>query len=257
MSLLGPVLRRSLWAALVLVALGGAWVWRLGRDLPDAKPLRDPAWVRQRFDLRDWTPMKSVAPLALRAILISEDDTFFHNNGLRLDEIGSAAWDDLLAGRYKRGASSITQQVVRNAFLSTDKTLGRKVREMILARRADASVGKRSLLEDYLNLAEWGPKKERGIAWASQRYFGKGPDSLNAAEGAYLAWLLPDPKHRGLAARRGELTPPAKRHVRILLQRLAREGSLSEAEAEALAAQPLKLLGALPVPPPSPRITTP
>jgi monofunctional biosynthetic peptidoglycan transglycosylase len=240
------VIRRwQFWVAFSLAIFAvdlGLWVRWVVRELPDPTPLREPAWVQQHFGLEAWTPLSAVPPLALRVILISEDDTFFHNSGLRLDEIGAAAWDDLLAGRYKRGASSITQQVVRNAFLSKDKTLSRKLREMLLARRADELVGKRRLLEAYLNLAQWGPK-ERGIGWASRRYFGKPVEALNAVEGAYLAWLLPDPIHRSIAARRGELTPQARRHIKILIGRLAREGSLSDDEEAALLAQPWSLGG--------------
>ena len=215
--------------------LAGAW---LLHGLPDPKPLRDPAWVRQRFGLKEWTPLEAVAPVAVRAVLISEDDTFFHHHGVRVDELGAAAWEDLMSLRYKRGASSLTQQVVKNAFLGPQKTLARKLRELLLARRADAAVGKRRLLEDYLNLAEWGPHRQRGIAYAAQAFFGKAPAALDAREGALLAWLLPDPRHRCLWIQRGELPRRARLHVARVLDRLESEGVLGEGQAAALAAQP-------------------
>ncbi len=225
-------------AALLGLALAVIMVVRAFADLPDARPLRDPAWVSQRFGLKEWTPLEACSPEAVRAILLSEDDTFYQNNGLRPDEIGSAAWDDLLSLRYERGASSLTQQVVKNAFLGKEKTLSRKLREMALALKAGRQVEKRRLLEDYLNLAELGPHKERGIAWAARAYFGCGPGSLNARDGALLSWILPDPKGRGRLLLRGELPRRAKRHVRILLDRLAAEGTLSVGEAKALAGLP-------------------
>jgi membrane peptidoglycan carboxypeptidase len=234
--------------ALLSFALAGIWMQQVASSLPDPRPLRDPAWVQQRFALQHWTTLDQVPSPALRCILISEDDTFFHNHGLRMDEVGSAAWDDLLAGRYKRGASSITQQVVRNAFLSKDKTLSRKLREMFLARRADALVGKRRLLEAYLNLAQWGQPQQRGIAWASRQYFGKDVSQLSAIDGAYLSWLLPDPVHRSLAARRGELTTQARRHVHLMLERLARENGLSDEDTATLMAEPLRLGGLVQAP---------
>jgi monofunctional biosynthetic peptidoglycan transglycosylase len=219
------------------VALAGAGAWSL-RGLPDPSPLKDPAWVRQRFQLRDWTPLASVPPLVQRCILVSEDDSFFEHSGLRLDEWGSAAWDDLSSLRYKRGASSITQQVVRNAFLSKDKRLSRKLRELWLAREADRAVGKEQLLEDYLNLAEWGSRGERGIAAAAREHFGKAPADLSVGQGALLAWLLPQPRLRGRALRHGP-PPQALRHVRRILRRLERDGDLDEATAEALIKDPL------------------
>jgi monofunctional biosynthetic peptidoglycan transglycosylase len=231
--------RRIVLALLAAAALAGAYAWAVLRDLPDTLPLRDPSWVSRRFGLTAWTRLDDCSRPAVRAILLSEDDSFFAHHGLRLDELSHAAWDDLLTLRYKRGASSLTQQVVKNAFLGPEKTVTRKLREMVLARRADRLVGKSALLEDYLNLAEWGPNRERGIAFASRTYFGRPPGSLNARDGALLAWLLPDPRDRGRLLLRGELPGQAKRAVRRLLQRLVDEGSLDPQAALNLEQLPL------------------
>jgi monofunctional biosynthetic peptidoglycan transglycosylase len=222
----------------VLALLAAGLSVLVGSGLPDPRPLRDPAWVQQRFKLGEWVPLEQVNPLAVRAILLSEDDTFFHNHGLRMDQLGPAAWEDLLAMRYKRGASSLTQQVVKNAFLGEQKSLLRKLRELWLAHRASALVPKKRLLEDYLNLAEWGPHKERGISFAARFCFGKTPAQLDAKDGALLSWMLPDPRHRALWIRRGQLPEGARRHIALLLGRLQDEGSLDPASAAALAAQP-------------------
>jgi membrane peptidoglycan carboxypeptidase len=224
----GPKARRFV-AALVLLEL---------HSLPDPRPLRDPAWVEKHFGLTQWTPLADCSRPAVRAILLSEDDSFYRNHGLRMDQVASAAWADLLHLSYRRGASSLTQQVVKNAFLGKQKTLLRKVKEMALAMRADRLVDKRSLLEDYLNLAEWGPHHERGIAWASRAYFGCAPAALSARDGALLAWLLPDPSHRSRMLLRGRLPDSAKRHVRELLWRLQVEGSIPPGEAAAEEALP-------------------
>jgi monofunctional biosynthetic peptidoglycan transglycosylase len=235
-------------------ALAGLGAWEL-RDLPDPAPLKDPAWVRQRFGLQQWTPLSAVPPLVLRCVLLSEDDSFFDHAGLRLDEWSAALRDDLLSLRYKRGASSITQQVVRNAFLSKDKRLSRKWRELWLARRADAVVGKEALLEDYLNLAEWGSRGERGIAAAAAEHFGKTPAQLDVREAILLAWLLPQPRLRGRALKHGP-PAPALRHVRRLVARLADEGLLSEEEAEQIRQETLKT-GQRPAPIPGGGATAP
>src|SRR5689334_16847657 len=84
------------------VVLAGAGAWSL-RGLPDPAPLADQAWVRERFQLKEWTQLAQVPPLVQRCILLSEDDTFYGHDGLRLDEWGAALRDDLLSLRYKRG----------------------------------------------------------------------------------------------------------------------------------------------------------
>lgn len=239
---------RRAWARL-------AWRWGLGLlgavlaglalwtfwGLPDTRPLRDPKWVQRRFALKEWTTLKDCAPLARRAVLLSEDDIFFRHRGWRFDELGSALWANFRSLSFRRGASSLTQQVVRNAFLDRKKSLRRKLRELILARRADAEVGKRALFEDYLNLAEWGPKCERGIAAAARIYFAKDPSALSPREGALLAWLLPNPRRRGPRLLKGP-PPAAKAHAALLLRRLGAEGGLSAAQMHS----ELKALGVLP-----------
>jgi monofunctional biosynthetic peptidoglycan transglycosylase len=244
-----PRLRR--WLA-VAVALSGAAFASLGllwRGLPDPRPLADPAWVQQRFGLSQWAPLDALPGPAVRAILISEDDIFFDHDGLRLDELPAALGSSLRSLRYRRGASSITQQVVRNAFLTREKSLGRKAAEALLAIKADAVVSKRALLEGYLNLAEWGSRGERGIAAAAREHLGKAPSELNAAEGALLAWLLPQPRQRGRWLRRQGLLPAASSSVRRILARLEREGVVDAAEAER---QLEALARALPAPRPAP-----
>ncbi|HTB21552.1 MAG TPA: biosynthetic peptidoglycan transglycosylase [bacterium] len=231
---------RALGRVWVLVACGvlaALALWQLF-SLPDTRPLRDSAWMERRFGLSGWTPLKDCSKAAVRAILLSEDDTFYRNDGLRLDAVGSAAWDDLVHLRYRRGASSLTQQVVKNAFLGKQKTLMRKGREMLLAQRADRLVDKETLLEDYLNLAEWGPHHERGIAWASRAYFQCSPAELSARDGALLAWLLPDPGGRSRLLLKGRLPASAKRHVKELLARMRAGGAISADELAAEEALP-------------------
>jgi len=238
-SLSLPVFSKRLWlGSLAAVLALAVLIFCVSHFLPDPRRLRDSAWVGRHFGLARWTPLGECSRPAVQAILLSEDDSFYRNHGLRLDEVGSAAWDDVRHMGYRRGASSLTQQVVKNAFLSKNKTLGRKVEEMVLARRAFASVDKRTLLEDYLNLVEWGPHHERGIAWAAQTYFACAPSALTARDGALLAWLLPDPAHRARLLLRGALPASAKRHVQNLLRRMRAEGGLSPADTEAMEQRP-------------------
>ena len=118
------------------------------------------------------------------------------------------------AGRVERGASTITQQLVKNLFLSGERTLARKLEEAVLTWRLEQLVPKRRILEYYLNLVEFGPGVY-GIADAAEKYFGKEPEEIAGNEAAQLAALLPAP-------RRGMDAAWAKRY-RALLSRLPSE----------------------------------
>jgi monofunctional biosynthetic peptidoglycan transglycosylase len=111
-------------------------------------------------------------------------------------------------------------QVVKNVFLSQEKTLYRKAKEFILAIRLDRHVSKRRVLEVYFNIAEWG-EGIFGIGAAARKYFGKTPSELTPKEGAFLAMLLPSPKRYSQSFRDGRLTPYATKTVRSILDKMA------------------------------------
>jgi monofunctional biosynthetic peptidoglycan transglycosylase len=100
---------------------------------------------------------------------------------------------DLQKGKFVRGGSTITQQVAKNVFLSREKTITRKIKELILARRLDDTLSKSRILELYLNAVELGPMIY-GVGRASHYYFGKHPSALTVRESAFLASMLPGPK---------------------------------------------------------------
>ena len=103
-----------------------------------------------------WVSLGEVSKVAVGAILVSEDWAFYQHKGYDPQQIKSAMKEDWEEGRFARGASTITQQVVRNVFLDKDKNLWRKLKELVLAVRIEEEVGKRRILETYLNIAEWG-----------------------------------------------------------------------------------------------------
>jgi hypothetical protein len=174
--------------------------------LADARSLNGPVTARgddghgkeRTFVL--FSPSPSFRPLAslpehvVRAFVIAEDGRFFQHHGFDLDMIRKALAQDLGAGRFERGASTITQQVAKNLFLSGERTAARKLEEAVLAWRMEQVVPKRRILELYLNLVELGPGVY-GVTEAAERYFGKLPDELTADEAAQLAALLPAPRH--------------------------------------------------------------
>jgi monofunctional biosynthetic peptidoglycan transglycosylase len=197
--------------AFLLVLAGGTVVWMLWitRDLPDEKTIKRyrpyvSTEVRgadgqlilslSKNQNRLWKPLSSISPRLVEAVITAEDDTFFEHDGVRPEQIRKAFWDNLDAGRYKRGGSTITQQLAKNAFLSREKTLTRKVKEYFLARRIEKVLPKKRILELYLNLVEWG-QGIYGAETAARHYFNKPARALNLAEGALLAGMLPNPRY--------------------------------------------------------------
>jgi monofunctional biosynthetic peptidoglycan transglycosylase len=149
-------------------------------------------------DNPSWRPLASLPAPLQRAFLIAEDSRFFRHHGFDGEMIRRALAADLGAGQLQRGASTISQQVVKNLFLSGERTVARKLEEAVLTWRAEEVVDKRRLFELYLNLVELGPGTY-GVAEGAERYFGKEPEELSADEAAQLAALLPAPR-RGMDA---------------------------------------------------------
>ena len=115
-----------------------------------------------------------------------------------------------------RGASTITQQMVKNVFLSEDRTIWRKVHEIILAQKVERVLSKRKILETYLNVIEFGPGIF-GIRNASYHYFKKHPSSLIPKEAAFLAMLLPSPRRYYISFKNRKLTKFASARIDAIL----------------------------------------
>ena len=178
-----------------------------------------------------WTPLSQVSKNAQMAILISEDWAFYSHPGYDEQQIREAIEKSIEVGKLKRGASTITQQVVKNIYLTQEKSLIRKVREIWLATKIEKVLGKKRILEIYLNIAEWG-EGIFGIGAASQYYFQKPPSGLTAKEGAFLAMLLPSPKKYSISFRKKKLTPYARKTIRTLLSKLTSAKILTTEQKE-------------------------
>ena len=139
-----------------------------------------------------WTPYAAISPALKRAVLVSEDINFFSHHGFALDEMQSALEDALRDRELPRGASTITQQLAKNLWLSHSRNPLRKAKEALLTWQLERRLSKRRILELYLNVVEFGPGVY-GAGAASQRYFGKAPADLNEGEAAHLAAVLPSP----------------------------------------------------------------
>ncbi len=173
-----------------------------------------------------WVSLKEVSHVAAHAIVVSEDWAFYQHSGYDLGQIKEAAMD-AVSGQRTRGASTISQQVIKNVFLTPEKTLGRKGKELFYSITMERNVSKQKILETYLNIAEFG-KGVYGIKAAAKHYFKKSPKELNAKEGAFLAMLLPSPRKYAQSFKQQKMTPFAKKTVNSILEKMVRAKYLRE-----------------------------
>jgi monofunctional biosynthetic peptidoglycan transglycosylase len=148
---------------------------------------------RNRF----WTPISIVPSFLKKAVVAAEDANFYSHEGVDYEAIKEAIKTDIQKGKFVRGGSTITQQVAKNVFLSREKTISRKIKEIILARRLDDVLSKSGILELYLNAVELGPMDLR-VGHASRYYFGKHPSALTVRESASSPRCCPAPRVRPL-----------------------------------------------------------
>jgi monofunctional glycosyltransferase len=175
--------------------------------IPDINFLKDHNPTRSSYMLDDseynlkkyplkFISLKDMSRSTFTAILVSEDDLFFKHHGFNWSELIKSFKLNIKKKRYVRGASTITQQLARNLFLSKDKSILRKVREWILTYKLESTLEKDRILELYLNLAEFGPSIY-GIQSASKYHFNKPPAKISSKQSALLAAVLPNPKRLG------------------------------------------------------------
>jgi len=147
-----------------------------------------------------WVPLSGISEYLRQAVVIAEDDQFFEHPGFDWEAMKRAAKVDWRRHRFSRGASTITMQLARNLYLSPDKTLFRKFKELLITLKLERELPKERILELYLNVVEWGDGIY-GAEAAAKHYFGKGAAGLTRHEAAFLAAILPRPRfydrHRG------------------------------------------------------------
>jgi len=169
-------------------------------------------------------------------VVIAEDDTFFDHKGVNYQAVWDALRHDLKKKRFARGGSTITQQMIKNVLLSKEKTISRKLREFVLAGKAEELLTKRQILEIYLNEVEWGDDIH-GIEAASRFYFDKHTSELSAAEAALLAGMLPNPRYYNPFKRPDK----ARQRQEQVLFNMAQAKLLTEETYSAALAEPLML----------------
>lgn len=230
----------------VLVVAGV--LWHYAQDLPDLNQLQNyqPSLVTQVYssdnrligqfflERRILTPLSRIPEQLRGAVIAVEDVRFFEHPGLDYIGILRAAWTNLRRGGKVEGASTITQQLARSLFLSSERTIDRKVRELVLAYKMELVSTKEQILETYLNQIYFG-QGAYGVASAAQSYFGKDLSALTVAEAAFLAGLPKSPNNFS-PFKNYERAKKRQEHV---LARMEEAGFLTSAEREQAAAEPL------------------
>ncbi len=179
------------------------------------------------LEKRNVVPFKAIPTHVVNAFVAAEDANFFRHKGVDYIAIARAIGKDVLSGGFAQGASTITQQTVKSLFLTPEKTVGRKLKELILAYRIEKKLSKDEILYLYLNQIYLGDGAY-GVEAAAQTYFSRGVSTLTVAEGALLA---------GLAQAPSRYSPrhhidKARARQRYVLRRMAEVGFLDKETAE-------------------------
>lgn len=219
--------------ALAFAALAYTWL-----TLPDVRPLRttvpaSTAWMDMRAreaaaagkpvkKVQRWVSYGRISPALVRAVLVAEDSAFWSHDGIDLEEIKASIEDSWENGEPMRGASTITQQLAKNLYLSPSRNPLRKLTELFITRRLEVELSKRRILELYLNLIEWGDGIW-GCEAAARTYFGIAAADLSPSQAALLAGAIINPRRYSPARpnarllrrqaiilrRMGDVTPPS------------------------------------------------
>lgn len=167
---------------------------------------------------KNWVKLSEISKYGKWAIVLSEDWGFYQHEGIDVEQI-KAALNEMVEVKRFRGASTITQQMVKNVYLSESRTLWRKLHEIILAQKVERVLTKSRILEIYLNIIEFGPGIY-GIKEASRHYFNKHPSTLDPRESAFLAMLLPSPKRYYISFKKKQLSSFARQRVTAILGKM-------------------------------------
>jgi Transglycosylase len=191
----------------------------------------------------DFIALRDVPPLFVRTLLLAEDAGFYGHRGIDLRELPAALLTNWSRGGAARGASTITQQLAKNLFLSRDKQLGRKLQELAITFLLESALGKDRILEIYLNVIEWGPDLH-GLRPAARRYFGREPLALTPAEMAFLVAIIPGPIKYQRSFARGAPGPGLRSLIDELLAKLRSVDAIGEEEYRRALAEPIVIGGA-------------
>ena len=194
----------------------------------------------------DFVPYNDVAPYLIHAITTAEDPRFFTHRGFMEKAFVKSAIQNLKEHRFARGGSTLSMQLVKNVFLTRQKTVARKIEEALMVWLIENTrlASKQRMFEVYLNIIEWGPSKYRwpsgkrgvyGVKEAALFYYGKRPNELNLAESLYLASIIPKPKYaRYSFDSYGDLRRSTRYFFRLIADIMLTRGLINNNDRESL-----------------------
>ncbi|MSO35477.1 MAG: monofunctional biosynthetic peptidoglycan transglycosylase [Acidobacteria bacterium] len=241
-----------------LAAVGFAYLAYVYLTLPDVRWLaatnptttafmelriREAADAGRKFQIRHrWVPYHQISANLRRAVIVTEDAAFYDHDGIDLTELKASLEKNWEEGQFLRGGSTITQQLAKNLYLSPTRNPMRKVKELLIARRLEAALGKRRIFEIYLNMIEWGDGIF-GCEAAARAYFGGPCASLGVEQAALLAGAIINPREHS----------PAKPTRRLLRRQqiIIRRMGIKETPSPAVMPTPSPVDQTPPAPPPA------
>lgn len=200
---------------------------------------RKKQWKDQKLSRRidqQWVSLSRISSHLRNAVIVTEDPNFYHHQGIDYYAIRLAMKKNLQEGEISRGASTITQQLMKNLYLSPSRNPLRKWREAILSIRVEKCVKKNRLLELYLNVIEWG-ENVYGAEAASRKYFGKSAMALDPAESALLAAMIRNP----IVYNPYKKNPRLLKNRNLTLRLMLRAGKLNKSQYETARDQPIRV----------------
>ena len=228
---MGKRVRKTIRAGAAVLAVGFAYAAYIYLTLPDVRRLRTSNPETTAFmELRDrearskglqprrahhWVNYGRISGNLKRAVLVSEDAKFWQHEGVDFEQMKESMEINIERGEFARGASTITQQLAKNLYLSPSKNPIRKVRELLIARRLEAELSKQRILELYLNVIEWGDRVY-GAEAAARTYFGKAAADLGPQEAALLAAAIVNPR----LLNPGNPTARLRRRQQMIMRRM-------------------------------------
>jgi monofunctional glycosyltransferase len=186
-----------------------------------------------------WVPYARISANLKRAVIVTEDSAFWQHEGVDYEQLRESMEVNWERGEFARGASTITQQLAKNLYLSPSKNPMRKLKELLITRRLEVELPKQRILEIYLNVIEWGDGVW-GAEAAARRYFRKSAADLNATESSLLAAAIANPH----IMNPGQPTARLRRRQQMIMRRMG-------------AVTPPPALPGPPVPPPMPDLAHP
>jgi len=165
--------------------------------------------------IQNWVPLSHISPTLRRAVIVAEDDVFYDHRGVDFRAVRESFLRNLRTLRWARGFSTISMQVAKNLYLSQNKSLTRKILELMITQKVERTLPKNRILEIYLNIIEWGDHIY-GAEAASRHYFKKSAAGLAPEEAAFLAAIIPSPRRWG----RWPPSPVVARRQRTILRRM-------------------------------------